>query len=99
MDAIAYSRLNLSYTCRWKGARYGKTVKWMFQSGMCWYESCVARKFIGIVGKFTEWEKTNYIRKQATMQLYASHDEHVDGLVQDCSNSNALAMKLLQPCT
>ena len=33
------------------------------------------------------------------MQLYASHDEHVDGLVQDCSNSNALAMKLLQSCT
>ena len=24
---------------------------------------------------------------------------HVDGLVQDCSNSSALAMELLQSCT
>ena len=25
--------------------------------------------------------------------------EHIDGLVQDCSNSSALAMELLQSCT
>ena len=26
-------------------------------------------------------------------------DVHIDGLVQDCSNSSALAMELLQSCT
>ena len=27
------------------------------------------------------------------------HTSHIDGLVQDCSNSSALAMELLQSCT
>ena len=26
-------------------------------------------------------------------------NEHIDGLVQDCSNSSALALELLQFCT
>ena len=33
------------------------------------------------------------------MQLYGDHEEHIGGLVQDSSNSNALAVKLLQSCT
>ena len=28
-----------------------------------------------------------------------THDCDIDGLVQDCSNSSALAMELLQSCT
>ena len=28
-----------------------------------------------------------------------SDDMHIDGLVQDCSNSSALATELLQSCT
>ena len=28
--------------------------------------------------------------------MWLHHDEHSDGLAQDCSNSNALAMELLQ---
>ena len=28
-----------------------------------------------------------------------SHQNHIGGLVQDCSNSSALAMELLQSCT
>ena len=29
----------------------------------------------------------------------ASRTQQIDGLVQDCSNSSALAMELLQSCT
>ena len=33
------------------------------------------------------------------MQQYAYFTMYIDGLVQDCSNSSALAMELLQSCT
>ena len=36
--------------------------------------------------------------RQVTMYT-AWHWEYIDGLVQDCSNSSALAMELLQSCT
>ena len=32
-------------------------------------------------------------------ELIVENIEHIDGLVQDCSNSSALAMELLQSCT
>ena len=31
--------------------------------------------------------------------MMSEHEEHIDGLVQDCSNSSALAMELLQSRT
>ena len=31
--------------------------------------------------------------------IYSHSEEQIDGLVQDCSNSSALAMELLQSCT
>ena len=30
--------------------------------------------------------------------MMALHYGHIDGLMQDCSNSSTLAMELLQPC-
>ena len=35
----------------------------------------------------------------STYIIISYHHYHIDGLVQDCSNSNALAMELLQSCT
>ena len=34
-----------------------------------------------------------------TATFYNFHMEHIDGLVQNCSNSSVLAMELLQSCT
>ena len=34
-----------------------------------------------------------------SLSIYAISHSHIDGLVQDCSNSSALAMELLQSCT
>ena len=39
------------------------------------------------------WNKIDFQGHNINIQLY------VDGLVQDCSNSSALAMELLQSCT
>ena len=37
----------------------------------------------------------HYILRGSALHFH----EHVDGLVQDCGNSSALAMELLQSCT
>ena len=47
---------------------------------------------------------SQFIKLPSNIQIYilfsASHySENIDGLVQDCSNSSALAMELLQSCT
>ena len=40
------------------------------------------------------------IDKEVEFQRYIQDaDSYIDGLVQDCSNSSALAMELLQSCT
>ena len=31
--------------------------------------------------------------------MLRQNNKYIDGLVQDCSNSSALAIELLQPCT
>ena len=34
-----------------------------------------------------------------SVKRFVSNDVHIDGLVQDCSNSIANALELLQSCT
>ena len=41
----------------------------------------------------------NELMIQLTQQRKRNEEDKVNGLVQDCSNSIALAMKLLQSCT
>ena len=46
---------------------------------------------------YTKYLKFLYCMAWKNMTLHSADD--IDGLVQDCSNSSALAMKLLQSCT
>ena len=43
--------------------------------------------------------QTRQVNGTATSEVTVVIIRHVDGLVQDCSNSSALAMELLQSCT
>ena len=43
-------------------------------------------------------EQANLFYKHTTHNLHTNGDEHMDWLVQDCSDSSALAMELMQSC-
>ena len=48
-----------------------------------------------------QMSKVNSIKASyaAANILEGKHENHIDGLVQDCSNSSASALDLLQSCT
>ena len=48
----------------------------------------------------TEKEETGqFVVFEVQHWVMIEHSQHIEGLVQDCSNSSALAMELLQSCT
>ena len=53
---------------------------------------------IGFCAQITE-KRHGHVSQQIVSPCGCSENHHVDGLVQDCSNSSVLAMELLQSCT
>ena len=62
--------------------------------------SCHVQKFVVNLWPLMEfelwWKSWQWNEEQCLVQLQMAY---IDGLVQDCSNSSALAMELLQSCT
>ena len=74
-------------------------INLMEQSYFPWYKSTgnnapVSVKYSQRISLLSSGTQESYSSKQYKSKLLA----HIDGLLQDCSNSSALAMELLQPC-
>ena len=80
-----------------------RNCKYMFlfmlrNTAHVWYLSFLEESY-RYVADNVHYQTDTYTARECTHQSICNIDKDIDGLVQDCSNSIALAMELLQPCT
>ena len=87
---------SISKSCGWKScqdtwptcnANLGTSDVWAFYM-------MKSEDYVGVFRKIYQWFYVKGERFQ-----WVNNAVHIDDLVQDCSNSSALAMELLQSCT
>ena len=76
---------------------------------MIWYTSTTMRRQCNeLHGVMTDTTSDDHIKRSVELHgyqlsfgslLFISKEDQIDGLVQDCSISSALATEILQPCT
>ena len=70
---------------------------------LSWWEKTLLHTYIHIQPSFGQWEKMFHLwcllSLAETLLKQRQKQAHIDGLVQDCSNSTANALELLQSCT
>ena len=64
-----------------------------------WETSLHCKDISNWLGAYLNWSLCLTRMGNPIVEIRQSYDHHIDGLVQDCSNSIANALELLQSCT